>query len=50
MKENMHKNKDISKCTFLGMRGNKKIYVEDNAKNIFICGTTGSGKTVVLEN
>lgn len=50
MKENMHKNKDISKCTFLGMRGNKKIYVEDNAKNILICGTTGSGKTVVLEN
>lgn len=50
MKENMHNNKDISKCTFLGMRGNKKIYVEDNAKNIFICGTTGSGKTVVLEN
>lgn len=46
----MHKNKDISKCTFLGMRGNKKIYVEDNAKNILICGTTGSGKTVVLEN
>lgn len=50
MKENIQKKKDISECTLLGFKGHKKIYVENNSKNIFICGTTGSGKTVVLEN
>ncbi len=50
MKENIQKKKDISECTLLGIKGHKKIYVENNSKNIFICGTTGSGKTVVLEN
>lgn len=30
--------------------GKKHIYTPDNAKHIFICGTTGSGKTVTLSN
>ena len=40
MKENIQKKKDISECTLLGIKGHKKIYVENNSKNIFICGTT----------
>lgn len=37
--------------TFLGMiNKKKKLYVHNNAKHIFICGTTGSGKTVALSN
>lgn len=36
--------------TFIGMYGKKKVFIENNAKHIFICGTTGSGKTVALSN
>ncbi len=30
--------------------GKKPVYIPDNAKHIFVCGTTGSGKTVALSN
>ena len=37
--------------TYLGISSNKKpIYLPNNAKHIFVCGTTGSGKTVALSN
>lgn len=37
--------------TFIGYnKSGKKICVPDNSKHIFISGTTGSGKTVVLSN
>lgn len=37
--------------TFIGVTtSKKKIYTANNAKQIFVCGTTGSGKTVVLSN
>jgi type IV secretory pathway TraG/TraD family ATPase VirD4 len=36
--------------TFIGKNGSRNVYTPDNAKHIFICGTTGSGKTVVLAN
>ncbi|MCL2022825.1 MAG: type IV secretion system DNA-binding domain-containing protein [Oscillospiraceae bacterium] len=37
--------------TFIGTTsGRKPIYTPDDAKHIFICGTTGSGKTVALSN
>jgi type IV secretory pathway TraG/TraD family ATPase VirD4 len=36
--------------TFIGLSGTKRICTPDNAKHIFVCGTTGSGKTVVLSN
>lgn len=37
--------------TFIGFTPNKKpVYVHNNAKHIFVCGTTGSGKTVALSN
>ena len=36
--------------TLAGLSGRKPVYVPDNAKHIFVCGTTGSGKTVALSN
>jgi len=37
--------------TFLGISNSRQdIYVSNNAKHIFVCGTTGSGKTVALSN
>ena len=37
--------------TFLGLSNNKKaIYMPNDAKHNFVCGTTGSGKTVALSN
>lgn len=38
------------KSTFLGLYGKKKIFINNDVKHIFICGTTGSGKTVTLSN
>lgn len=34
----------------LGYKGRKPVFSPDNAKHIFVCGTTGSGKTVALSN
>ena len=42
--------KDIRKSTLIGHNGRMAVYTPDNAKHIFICGTTGSGKTVALSN
>jgi len=36
--------------TLAGLSGRKPVHVPDNAKHIFVCGTTGSGKTVALSN
>ena len=36
--------------TLIGHAGRRPIYVSDEAKHIFLCGTTGSGKTVALSN
>ena len=37
--------------TLIGYKSGKMpVYTADNAKHIFICGTTGSGKTVALSN
>ena len=42
---------DPKNSTLIGTTsGRKAVYTEDNAKHIFCCGTTGSGKTVVLSN
>jgi len=42
---------DPKKDTFIGTAtGNRPVCTADNAKHIFVCGTTGSGKTVVLSN
>jgi len=37
--------------TFIGQSAMKRdIYVSNHAKHIFVCGTTGSGKTIALSN
>ena len=37
--------------THIGMTNNRKpVHLPNNAKHIFVCGTTGSGKTVALSN
>jgi len=37
--------------TYIGNSTNRKeVYIPNNAKHIFVCGTTGSGKTVALAN
>lgn len=36
--------------TFIGFNHKRKIYIPDNCKHCFVCGTTGSGKTVALAN
>lgn len=44
------KNLNAENAVLLGYNGKKAVYSADNAKHIFICGTTGSGKTVALSN
>lgn len=44
------KNLNETNSALLGYNGRKPIFSPDNAKHIFICGTTGSGKTVALSN
>jgi len=41
---------DISKNTLIGHAGRRPVYIPDTAKHVFICGTTGSGKTVAISN
>lgn len=36
--------------TLIGYQHKRPITIADNAKHVFICGTTGSGKTVALSN
>ena len=36
--------------TLVGYYGKREIYIPDEAKHVFVCGTTGSGKTVTLSN
>ena len=41
---------DKDNSTFIGFNHKRKIYIPDNCKHCFVCGTTGSGKTVALAN
>jgi len=36
--------------TLIGHAGRRAVYIPDTAKHVFVCGTTGSGKTVALSN
>jgi len=36
--------------TLIGHARKKPMYIPDTAKHVFICGTTGSGKTVAVSN
>jgi len=43
--------KPKGEVTLLGCSPNKKdVFIENTAKHIFVCGTTGSGKTIALSN
>ena len=43
--------KPIDEITLIGTSPNKKdVFIANNAKHVFICGTTGSGKTIALSN
>jgi DNA helicase HerA-like ATPase len=37
-------------CIFVGTTGKRKVFLPCNAKHVYVCGTTGSGKTVALAN
>ncbi len=54
LKEMRKKQKIISQATpprvLIGWNHRKPVYIPDNCKHCFICGTTGSGKTVALSN
>jgi len=41
---------DTSQSTLIGYAGKRPVYIPDTAKHVFACGTTGSGKTVLLSN
>ena len=45
--KNIFQNTEV---TFLGLAHRKPIYISDDCKHCFVCGTTGSGKTVALSN
>ena len=49
-KKAKHRQAQPQEGTLLGHTGKRAIKVEDEAKHIFVCGTTGSGKTVALSN
>lgn len=45
------KKEDKKDCTLIGYtKSNKAVFCSDKAKHVFISGTTGSGKTVLLAN
>lgn len=46
------KKTDLNKenAVLIGYNGKRPVYCADNSKHVFVCGTTGSGKTVALSN
>ena len=43
--------KQIEEAVFIGTSsGRKNVFIPSDAKHVFVCGTTGSGKTVALSN
>ena len=36
--------------TLIGTSYKRNVYISNRAKHVFVCGTTGSGKTVALSN
>jgi len=45
-----YKNTQPQDGTLIGYIGKRAVYLSDNGKHVFICGTTGSGKTILLAN
>jgi type IV secretory pathway TraG/TraD family ATPase VirD4 len=49
--EKLNQKNDTTNSTLIGFKsGRKPVYTNDDMKHAFICGTTGSGKTVALSN
>jgi len=44
------KQNEPQRATLIGFDGRRGVWIPDNAKHVFVCGTTGSGKTVALSN
>jgi len=42
--------KQIEESACIGTANRKDVFIPSNAKHVFVCGTTGSGKTVALSN
>jgi len=43
--------KPTDEATLIGLSENhKNVFIENDAKHVFVCGTTGSGKTIALSN
>jgi len=43
--------KEAEEAVFIGTTaGKKNVFIPSDAKHVFVCGTTGSGKTVALSN
>ena len=42
--------KPSEEAVFIGTANRKNVFIPSDAKYVFICGTTGSGKTVALSN
>lgn len=48
---NKEEEPDYSEHTLIGYKaGDNPVYTSDKAKHIFVCGTTGAGKTIALSN
>ena len=50
MKQTTNKTVPKEESTYIGTAYKKPVIIPNNAKHVFICGTTGSGKTVALSN
>jgi len=44
------KKQDLENCVLIGSCQNRNVYLPCDSKHVFVCGTTGSGKTVALSN
>jgi type IV secretory pathway TraG/TraD family ATPase VirD4 len=49
-KPSLKKEKPNGEHTIIGKVNKKDVFIPNNVKHIFICGTTGSGKTIALSN
>ena len=50
-KTKFKEDKRIQDKTLIGISTNKKnVFIANEAKHVFICGTTGSGKTIAISN
>jgi len=48
--KNLQNNIPVLSGTLIGFSGKRPVLIPDEAKHVFVCGTTGSGKTVAVSN